>query len=196
VDPDQPPGDQPPAAPAEPAPAEPAPATQRSGRSPRDMALSLLVLLVPIVLLLIFYRVLLDGDEPVTVDTRPAVADARAAAAFPVAEPVGLPDTWRPTSASFRRVDGGATLRIGYVAPDDEPVLLVESSVPAEQLLRVELGADATTGGPVAVGATTWQRYVSTRDEPAIVLFETGRTVIVVGRAPVERLATLAATLR
>src|SRR4051812_2017541 len=42
-------------------------------RSPRDMTLSLVVLLVPIALLLIFYRVVLSGDAPVTVDPAPTI---------------------------------------------------------------------------------------------------------------------------
>src|SRR5215212_11607591 len=65
---------------------------KREGRSPRDMALSLAVLLVPIALLLVFYRVVLSGDAPVNVDPAPAFQEARAAAAFTVLEPQGLGD--------------------------------------------------------------------------------------------------------
>src|SRR3954466_6413249 len=51
-----------------PAAAPPPALGKREGRSPRDMALSLFVLLVPIALLLTFYRVVLSGDAPVNVD--------------------------------------------------------------------------------------------------------------------------------
>ena len=54
------------------------------------MAISLLVLLVPIALLLAFYRGFLGGDQPSTVDPVPALESARAANAFPVSEPAGV----------------------------------------------------------------------------------------------------------
>ena len=41
------------------------PTQARSGRSPRDIALSLLVLLVPVVLLLGIYRLVFSGDAPI-----------------------------------------------------------------------------------------------------------------------------------
>jgi hypothetical protein len=160
------------------------------------MALSLLVLLVPLALVIGFYRVVLDGDRPATVDPRPAIADARAANAFPVAEPVGLDAQWQPTSALFRRAPGGATLRIGYVGPGGDPVLLVQSSVPGSELLPAELGATARAGDNVPVAGRTWQRYVSGRGEQALVLAETGRTVVIVGATTAERVTTLAAALR
>lgn len=161
------------------------------------MALSLVVLLVPIALLLTFYRVVLDGDEPISVDIRPAVADARAAKAFPVLEPTGLSAEWKAVSATFRRVDGGAaTLRIGYVDPGGDPVQVVQSSVPVQTLLPAELGAGATPSGAVTVGTANWQRYDTTRDEPALIRLEPGRTVILVGTSGSEHLAELAAALR
>ena len=132
---------------AEGTPAEtdaPAPRLSRGqGRSPRDMALSLAVLIVPIALLLIFYRVVLSGDSPVTVDPAPALQSARQANAFPVVVPQGLGDDWHVSSATFGRRADGATLRIGYVDPDDDPVQLIESSVPAATLLPVELSKSA-----------------------------------------------------
>jgi hypothetical protein len=159
------------------------------------MALSLVVLLVPIALLLGFYRLVLDGDEPITVDPRPAVAEARAAALFPVAEPTGLGAQWRVSTATFRRLDDGATLRIGYVGPDNEPVQLVQSSVPLQKLVTAELGGEAGPAGTVRVGARTWQRYTARPGETALVLLEKGRTIIAVGATEQRRLETLAAAL-
>jgi hypothetical protein len=178
--------------PAEPTP--PAPARERSGRSPKDMAMSLLVLLIPIAIVVSCQKFLFDGDKPIAVDPRPAVADARAAAAFPVAEPA-TPAGWTVTSASFRRPAGGATLRLGYVDPDGKPVLLVQSSVPPAQLISAELGDTAKSAGTVPVGATAWERYASTRGEPALVLRADKRTVIVVGDTGEDAVRTLAAAL-
>src|SRR5262245_44569191 len=99
------------------------------------MVLSLAVLLVPIALLLIFYRVVLSGDAPVTVDPTATIQEAQQAAAFTVAVPAGLGDDWHTSTATFQRQTTGATLRLGYVDPDKDPVQLVESSVPPATLL-------------------------------------------------------------
>jgi hypothetical protein len=178
-------------------PAHPAavPASKRSERSPRDMALSLVVLLVPIALLLGFYRLVLNGDQPVAVDPAPAIAEARTVAAFPVLVPVGLAADWRVSTATFRRTADGATLRIGYVDPKDDPVQLLQSSVPFDTLIPAELGSAAAPGGVVRTGERTWQRYDARPGEAALVLSEKGRTVIVVGATEPGQLQTLAAAL-
>ncbi len=159
------------------------------------MAVSLAVLLVPIAVLITFYRLVFGADEPAVVDTRPAVADARAANAFTVAEPTGLPEHWRPTSATFRRSAEGATLRIGYVGPDQDPAQLVESNITVDRLFPAELGAGAHPSGDIAVGGRTWQRYDTLRNEAALVLLEPGRTIIVIGKSEPEQLAEVAAAL-
>lgn len=168
----------------------------RAERSPKDMAISLLVLLVPIALFLGFYRVVLGGDQPAVVDPAPAVAEARAANVFPVGEPTGLPSSWRPISAAFQRTDAGATVRIGYVSPDDHGAQLVESNVPAERLLPAELTSAGRAEGTVQVGGRTWQRYSGRPGERALVLLEPNRTVIVVGAAGEQQLRGLADALR
>jgi Protein of unknown function (DUF4245) len=160
------------------------------------MAMSLLVLLVPIAIVVGLQKFLFDGDKPIAVDPRPAVADARAADAFPVAEPGPLPDGWTVTSARFQRADGGATLRLGYVDPGGKPVLLVQSSVPFAQLVAAELGETAKAGADVPVGAAIWQRYDSARGEPALVLPEPRRTIVIVGATTEPVLRELAGALR
>jgi hypothetical protein len=159
------------------------------------MALSLLVLLVPIVALLGFYRLVLGGEDPIAVDPRPAIAEARSAGLFPVAEPVGLGDDWHVSVAAFRRVDGGATLRLGYVDPDSGPVQVVQSSVPPATLIPAELGTGVAARGTLAAGPRTWQRYDTRPGESALVLLEKDRTIVVVGATDVARLRELAATL-
>ncbi|MDW3845955.1 DUF4245 domain-containing protein [Micromonospora sp. BRA006-A] len=184
-------------APAEPEP-EPAPATgkARSERSPKDMALSLLILLVPIALLLAFYRGFLGGDSPVTVDPAPALEQARSANAFPVSEPTGLGDDWRIVNARFRTEPDGSTLRIGYVTPEGRGAQLVESNVPAEKLLPAELTEGQPQGAADLPGGLSWQRYTARGNEQALVLLEPNRTVIVVGDAGETELRKLATSLR
>jgi hypothetical protein len=173
------------------------PARLRGGeeRRPRDMVLSLAVLLVPIALLVVFYRLVLSGDAPLTVDPGPAIQEARQVAAFTVLEPRGLPGGWHVSTATFKRQADGVTLRIGYVDPGKDPVQLVESSVPTATLLPTELGADAKALGNVRTSAGVWRAYDTRPGEKALVLADGKRTVVVVGKTDVTTLQALAAAL-
>jgi hypothetical protein len=165
---------------------------ERPSRRPRDLALSLLVLLVPIALLLGIYRTLHQGDQPVLVDAAPVLAQARAAGHFPVATPTGLADGWRTQTARYAGGDGAAVLRLGYLTPAGAGVLLVESDRPADALLAEELTGAARPLGTRSVGGRDWQWYAARPGERALVLLEPGRTVIVVGDAAEDELVELA----
>lgn len=167
-----------------------------SGRRTKDMAFSLLVLLVPIALLLLVYRFVLDGDDPVAVDPAPTIATARAAGVFPISEPTGLPEDWTPVSAIWQEVDGGRALRLGYVTPDGGGVQVVETNAPVEAFLPVELSETAQPRGPVDVAGTAWQSYTARPGERALVLLEPDRTVYVIGSATDEELRQLAGSLK
>jgi hypothetical protein len=140
------------------------------------MALSMLVLLVPIFVLLVGYR-FLGGEGAVVVDPSSAYADARAAGGFPVAE-VTPPKGWEVASASFRR-DGGGVLRIGLRGPDSAAVQMIESGADVG-FVGSELGATRPDGVAVIAGRN-WVRQVTARGEPALVLSQPDRTVIVLG---------------
>ncbi|MFI7597185.1 DUF4245 domain-containing protein [Actinoplanes sp. NPDC049681] len=168
---------------------------ERAQRRPRDMALSLVVLLVPIVLLLLFYRLVLNGDKPVAVDPEPVLQQARTAAAFEVAAPQGLGADWHVQSATYKHDSGGATLRLGYADPGGKPLQLIESSVATTTLIPAELGKNPEAVGVFRAGARTWQRYDGRPGENALVLLEKGRTIIVVGPAEERTLETLASAL-
>ncbi|MGC5332920.1 DUF4245 family protein [Micromonospora sp. DT62] len=174
----------------------PAVDTRKSERSPKDMAISLLVLLIPIALLLAFYRGFLGGDQPTTVDPAPALESARAANAFPVSEPAELGDGWRTVSANFQTVEGGSSLRLGYLTPEGRAAQLVQSSVPPERLLPAELTAEGQPQGQTDLGGRSWQRYTARGNEQALVLLEPNRTVIVVGDARDNELRHLASAIR
>jgi hypothetical protein len=128
------------------------------------------------------------------VDPSAAYADARAAHAFPVAEP-SLPPGWHPVSSAFRRGDAGAVLRVGFRGPDSGTAQLVESDVTAGALVTAELGAGAHDEGDTTLGGQLWKRYTATGGEHAYVLSQPDRTVIVQGRASDPALAALAASL-
>jgi len=183
------------AAPTPEAAAGPVTVGKRGGRSPRDMAMSLGILLLPIALLLVFYRVVLDGDKPISIDAEPAIQQARSAAVFPVVLPQGLGDDWHTVSATFKRDTDGATLRLGYVDPESDPIQLVQSSTPTAKLLPVELGDDPKAVSTFRDGTRTWQRYDARKGENALLLLEKGRTIIVVGTAESQTLEAFATSL-
>ncbi|BCY14945.1 DUF4245 domain-containing protein [Actinoplanes sp. L3-i22] len=168
--------------------------SKREGRSPRDMALSLVVLMVPIVLLLAFYRVVLSGDEPLTVD--PASSIDLASREFTVLAPTGLGPDWRVTTATFKRESGGATLRIGYVDPDDKPVQLVESTIPADTLVPAEVGKDGKRTGIYRTDARSWLVYSGRPKETALIYTEAKRTVLIIGQTSRPNLENLANSLK
>ncbi|MBE1487031.1 hypothetical protein H4W31_002669 [Plantactinospora soyae] len=172
------------------------PTAIRSQRSTKDIVISLLVLLVPIALVLGFGRVFLNADQPTVVDPAPAIQQARAANAFPVSEPTGLGDQWRTVRADYTRGDAGASLRIGYLSPDDSGLQLVQSNIPAEQLLPAELTRSGQPQGATELGGRSWQRYTARPGELALVLLEPDRTVIVVGQVPEGDLRQIALSLR
>ncbi|MET8249973.1 DUF4245 family protein [Micromonospora sp. NPDC005197] len=171
-------------------------AATKAERSPKDMAISLLVLLIPIALLLAFYRGFLGGDQATTVDPAPAIEQARSANIFPVSEPHGLGSGWRTVSARYQTVEGGANLRIGYLTPEGRGVQLLQSNVPAEQLLPAELTDQSQPQGPTELAGRTWQRYTARGNQQALVLLEPTRTVLVVGDARDNELRDLAGALR
>jgi hypothetical protein len=176
---------------------QPAPAgATRTGRSPRDMALSMAVLLVPILVLLGLYHFVFDGDSPRAIDPSGSYADAQHSASFTALRPDGLPSNWVVISSSFQKQSDGSVLRVGYVTPAKQGLQLVESDRPVNALLPDELGASAEPGNQVTIGGASWRWYPLARaGNQALVLAENGRTTIVIGAAGDADLRTFAASL-
>lgn len=158
--------------------------------------MSLAVLLIPIALLLTFYRLVLDGDKPIAIDPAPTVQEAQQSKLFPVLVAQGLGDDWHTSSATFRRAENGATLRIGYVDPDQDPIQLVQSNVPAATLLPQELSKDAEPIGNFRAQTGVWRLYNARPGERALVLADQSRTVVIVGKTDTDNLESLAGALR
>ncbi|MDP9797742.1 hypothetical protein J2S43_006254 [Catenuloplanes nepalensis] len=180
------------AAPAAVAPAAPA---ARRERNWKDMVLSLAAIMVPLALMVGYYQFFLDGADPIARDTAPSIQSARASGAFPVLAPAGLSEDWSPTTSSFGTVEGGKSLRIGYVSPSGGAVLLVESSVPAEVLLPAELTTSARPGEQLTIDGQQWQSYSARAAETALVLLTPDRTIVIVGTAEDAELRELADSL-
>jgi hypothetical protein len=168
----------------------------RLSRRPRDMIISVGLLLVVVFTLFGLYRCL-GGDEPTTVDPGPAYAEARDAKAFPVLEPSGLGSGWTPVSAAYQQQTGGGVLRVGWRTPGDGTMQLVESNVAPDILLTRELGQDARATGDVAeINGRQWQVYDARDGDRALVFQEPERTVIVIGQASEDELKQFAAALK
>lgn len=156
------------------------------------MALSMLVLLVPVFLLVGFYR-FIGNEEPPVVDTTEVYGSVQRAGQFTPLKPADLPQGWRIASATF--TDG--VLRIGVTAPSDGAMQLVQSAQASSTLVPSIIGTGGTAGAPVTVNGTEWQRHDDGRPgERALIQSSTGRTVIVYGRATDSQLQRLAASLR
>lgn len=167
----------------------------RSARGPRDMALSMGVLVVPVLVLVVLYNVLFNGGSPRAIDPSGTFAAAHHSGAFTIVEPVGLPGGWTPVSSSYQRQGDGSVLRVGYVAPGGG-LQLIESDRPVNALLPDELGNDAQPGNLVSIGDQRWREYPVARGGRALVLATGDSTVCIVGAASADDLRTLAGHLR
>ncbi|MER7009238.1 DUF4245 domain-containing protein [Dactylosporangium sp. NPDC000555] len=165
---------------------------ETKARRPRDMALSMLVLIVPVFLLVGLYR-FLGNETPPMVDTTEVYGSVQRAGQFELLKPEGLPSGWRVVSATH--TDG--VLRLGMTAPDDGALQLVETAKPAAEVVPAIVGRDARDDGEVTIAGRQWQRLSQGRPgERAIVQTGGGRTVIVVGQAKQSQLEQLAESLR
>ncbi|SDZ17268.1 Protein of unknown function [Asanoa ishikariensis] len=169
---------------------------QRSERRPRDMVISMLVLLVPILLAFGVYRVFFDGNDPIAVDPAMALDDARHANAFPVLVPTGLSGEWTTVTARWQQIDGGKALRLGLVSPDGKGVQVVQTDAEPTKVIPAELTAKARPEGTVEIAGASWQTYSTRPGERALVKLDPDSTVILMGEAGDADLRTLAGSLK
>lgn len=167
---------------------------ERLTRRPRDMIISVGVLLLVVFAFLGLYRVL--GGDRVDFDPAPAYADAKAAGDFQALQPQGLGDGWTVVSAAYQPQDAGGVLRVGYQTPSDGAVQLIQGSLNVDVMLDKELGSGADEQGDIDINGKRWKIYSAREGETAYVLLEPGRTIIVIGDAKDEELRALAGSLR
>ncbi|MEV0648861.1 DUF4245 domain-containing protein [Phytomonospora sp. NPDC050363] len=169
--------------------------TYTAPRRPRDMILSLAVILVPIALILGGWRLLFGGSDVNAIDPAPKYQEA-ADAGLAVVRPQGLPEEWLATQAAVNRQDGAVTLRVAYQTPDGSGVQLVESSAESATLLAAELGEGPRLEGNVEAGGEAWMSYLTRDGNVALVWPDDLRTVIVIGDADQGELLELATSLK
>ena len=82
------------------------------------------------------------------------------------------------------------------MTPDGAGLQLIQSDVPAEELLPAELTKSGRAEGTVKLDGQPWQRYTARPGERALVLLERDRTIVIVGGAHEEEQRELATAVR
>ena len=169
-----------------------------------DMVRTLLVILVPIVVITIFFSRYLDDYPVQQVDWQPVLAQARDQAPYPVLAPEGLPSSWRPTQVTWVAkgqpyLNDGASLRnlwrIGYLDPDDIFISVNQGDARPEDFIS-DTTRDGVVDGRSSVGDTSWIRYVSPDERTRSLVRTTPEvTTVVVGDTTYEALEAFAGTL-
>ena len=143
-----------------------------SNSRPRDMVISLGVLLVPI-LLISWWFTRTPADAPVqTVDWQSVLGQSRTVAPYPLLGPVGLPDTWVATKAQWSKTGEpavnqeaapGNTWQLGMLSPDQVYVSLTQRDAAGPALIA-QVSRSGRPDGMSAIGGVTWSRWVSADD--------------------------------
>jgi hypothetical protein len=169
---------------------------RRRGGSWRDMAYSLAILLVPIIIAVGVWQYLSSDHQVNTIDPAGTVQQAREAGRFPVATPTGLSSDWHATSAANSIKGDTLTMRIGYITPSGGFAQLVESNDDSARLLSGTVPSGARPGGAERIAGRDWSRYTGEKDREVLALLEPHRTVLVVGQTSDSELRELALSLR
>jgi len=158
-------------------------ANRRMRQTIRDMVISMLVVTGAVVVLVAPWN--RTQPDPVTVvDPAPVVAGARATEPWPVLAPVGLPATWRCTSARISTAgDGQDVVHLGYLTPSTTYVGLEQSATKELAFLGAQTVGGQQTGSAVIAGVT-WQTYESPDGKHrSYVRQAEGATYVVTGQA-------------
>lgn len=143
------------------------------------MALSMAVLLVPVLIFVLLYR-FFGHETPPTVDTASAYDAARAAHPYEVLTPSGLPGDWHITTATY----ANGELRLSVDTPSGGGALFVETTADPATVVPAEVGRSAHLDKVVDLGGLQWQHFTGGRSgEQALVQVGTNRTILIVGKA-------------
>jgi Protein of unknown function (DUF4245) len=176
-----------------------------SNSRPRDMVISLGVLLVPI-LLISWWFTRTPANSPVpTIDWQSVLAQSRTVAPYPLLGPVGLPDTWVATKAEWaatgepavnREAAPGNTWQLGMLSPDQVYVGLTQRDAAGPALIT-QISRSGRVDGTSTVGGVTWSRWVSADDRTRTLSRVDGSVTIVVSAdLSYQGLEAFASTLR
>ncbi|WP_155057840.1 DUF4245 domain-containing protein [Streptomyces blattellae] len=160
----------------------------------RDMVLSLglIGLMAGIIYLFIPH----DDSEPdiQRVDYRVELLTARRAAAYPVAAPEGLPNTWKATSVRFQGEEFD-TWHLGFHTPDGEYVQVEQSTQKPSKFIDEATQGAEDTDRRQEIDGRSWTRYTGGRYD-ALVHQADGATTVVAGTGSFELLTEMAQALK
>jgi hypothetical protein len=136
------------------------------------------------------------------IDVAQVFADFRVAQPFPVLEPTGLSSEWTPTSAWFEPPDvtgdlDGGLLHVGYLTPGGS-YAEVRQTDGNRRAAVAEWVDDAEYVGNVTISGRQWDVVESpkTAKQALVTTGDKGTTIVVTGKASLDELQQLAASLR
>lgn len=180
----------------EPTPGDAPPPRARGRQTAGDMVRSLLVVLV-----LVFVVVALNardnsGGGPDALDYSGTLAQARESASYDVLAPVGLPDSWVPTSARTSRDGVAVTWHLGFVTPVGDYAGVEQSNGDPEGVVA-DVAGGGERHGIVTISGLRWRKVDGGSPEKhALVLEGDAVTTVVAGGAAWSELETLAGSLQ
>ena len=140
----------------------------------RDMALSLIPLLLVCLVLAAIYSSCSfspggakEGPVP-SFDIDDALGSDAHQLNFPIRNP-HVPDGWKPNSGSRGTVEGkngGVATTVGYITPDGRYMQMTQSSASEESLVPFAVGGDRTATGVQQIGDQKWVQYADQGVEP------------------------------
>ena len=170
-------------------------ASRRLRQTVRDMTISMLVVVGAVVVLVAPWN--RTTPDPVTVvDPSSMISGARDAEPWPVLAPVGLPSTWRCTSARITVAgDGQDVVHLGYLTPTTTYVGL-EQSATKELGFVAEMTVGGRQTGSAVIDGVTWQTYESPDGKHRSYMRQAdGATYVVEGRSSWADLTTFTDSL-
>lgn len=179
-----------------------------AGRNPkargRDMTISMLVLLVPIVLIAWFFTNNVEPEvEAVAVE--PHLERALEESPYPVLHAVNLPEDWVPARVAWA-ADGdrwitdepavGNSWQLGYMAPNGIYIALQQRDRSVESFLKEVTRGGYTDGVEQEISGRTWEEWTSSDDRTRSLVWRADDMVAVVtGDTDFEQLIAFTGTL-
>jgi hypothetical protein len=177
--------------------------TTTLGAGPRDMLISMLILL-PIVGLLAFLGrgcsfspggPTVDPSATPTVDTRHALAAAAHQVAFPLRDPA-VPPGWRANVVDQRKAPGDVdAVRVGWITAGGRYLRLVQTTAEEGTLVAAETGGPPSSAAPVQAAGRSWVDYTGANNEQAWAYRADGVEWLITGDGIVPEFQVLAAAV-
>lgn len=180
-------------------------ARPKKNASARDMFLTILVLMVPVVLITWFFTRDPDAPPVQSVDWQAAVVQAQTADEFEVLTLKALPAGWTATKAASVKTGevlpsgqlaGGPTLELGFLS-ENQTYFAVNQTLAPKGPYLLHVTREGNKLDVVETAGKKWDHYVSPdqRTHSLVHTTDAGLTIVLVSDAGVERLSEVAGLL-